>query len=156
MRTALPFGYLLIAIVLGVVFIAGAWLAIRGWSRQKHAACVVGVSMVLGSLGLVVAQIIFDESMEWNPVIYEDSRIVGRWKDKRETVTLRADHTVDYTSDTEGFSGKWMRDDWNLRLVAKDVDVMMRFISFRGELRLLTNPSGDPDMWDGDLGLERR
>jgi hypothetical protein len=74
----------------------------------------------------------------------------------QEMITLRADHTADYRSDTEGFSGRWSRDDWNLRLTAEGVDMTMRFISFRDELRLMTNPPDDPDMWAGDLGLIRR
>ncbi len=32
----------------------------------------------------------------------------------------------------------------------------MRFIRFRDELRLMTNPPDDPDMWNGDPGLARR
>ncbi len=94
--------------------------------------------------------------MEWNPSITDDSRVVGTWTDDRKTITLRGDHTFDYGSDTERFSGRWSRDDWNLRLTEEGVDSMMRFISFRDELRLMPNPPDDPDMWNGDLGLVRR
>jgi hypothetical protein len=89
-------------------------------------------------------------------VIRDETLVVGTWVDERETVTLHADHQVDYHSTNEKFSGKWSLDDWNLRLVADGVDSMMRFIEYDGQLHLMTNQPDDPDMWDGDLGLERR
>jgi len=155
-RTAIPFGYPFIALILGAVLLTGAALAIWGWMRQRRAALILGSTVVVGVIGLVIVQVAFESSMEWNPSITDDSRVVGTWADDRETITLRADHTVDYRSDTEGFAGRWSRDDWNLHLTAESVDSMMRFITFRDELRLMTAPPDDPDMWDGDLGLIRR
>ena len=155
-RTAIPFGYLFIALLLGAILLTGSALGIWGCFRRRRAALILGSAMVLGVIGLVIAEVAFEASMEWNPSITDDSRVVGTWADDRETITLRADHTVDYRSDTEGFSGRWSRDDWNLHLTAEGVDSMMRFITFRDELRLMTDPPDDPDMWDGDLGLIRK
>jgi hypothetical protein len=154
-RTAIPLGYLFIVLFLGTALLTGSALAVWGLLRRRRATLIVGSTMVFGVLGLFIAQLVFDSSTEWNPSITEDSRVVGTWADDRETITLRADHTVDYRSDTEGFSGSWSRDDWNLHLRAEGVNKTMRFISFRDALRLLTNPPDDPDMWDGDLGLIR-
>ena len=94
--------------------------------------------------------------MEWNPWIKDEALVVGTWADERETITLHADHRVDYHSSNERFSGNWSLDDWNLRLVADGVDSMMRFIVYDDQLYLMTHPPDDPDMWDGNLGLERR
>ena len=49
------------------------------------------------------------------------------------------------------------RDDWNLHLHGENYDATMRFFfQYRGNYRLMTKPpAGDPDLWDGDLGLER-
>ncbi|MCB1211641.1 MAG: hypothetical protein KDK97_20120 [Verrucomicrobiales bacterium] len=155
-RTAIPFGYLFIALILGAVLLTGAALAIWGWMRRRRAALIFGWTMVFSVIGLVIVQVAFESSMEWNPSITDDSRVVGTWADDRETIMLRADHTVDYRSDSERFTGRWSRDDWNLHLTAEGVDSMMRFISFSDELRLMTSPPDDPDMWNGDLGLIRR
>ena len=115
-RTAIPFGYLFIALFLGAVLLTGSALGIWGWLRRRRVALILGSAMVLGVIGLIIA---FEASMEWNPSITDDSRVVGTWADDRETITLRADHTVDYRSDTEGFSGRWSRDDWNLHLTRR-------------------------------------
>ncbi len=155
-RTAIPFGYLFIALFLGAVLLTGSGLAVWGWLRRRRSALLFGSTIVVGVIGLVITEVVFRASMKWNPSITDDSRIIGTWADDRETITLRADHTVDYRSDTEGFSGKWSRDDWNLHLTAEGVDSMIRFISFRGELRLMSNPPDDPDMWNENLGLVRR
>ncbi len=155
-RTAIPLGYVFIALFLGAVLLTGAVIVVWGWLRRRRAALILGSAMVLGVVGLVVVDMAFEASMEWNPSITDDSRVVGTWADGRKTITLRADHTVDYRSDSEGFTGRWSRYDWNLHLTAEGVDSAMRFITFRDELRLMTNPPDDPDMWDGDLGLIRR
>ncbi len=112
--------------------------------------------MMIGVVALVVIEILFESYMEWNPSISDDSRILGTWADNRKTITLRADHSVDYKSDPGNVSGKWTRVDDNLYLFAEGVNSRMRFITFKGELRLMTNPPEDPDMWDGDLGLRCR
>lgn len=155
-RTAIPFGYLFIVLMLGAVFLAGAALAVWGWTGRRRAALVTGSLMVLSVAGLVIAQLVFESSMEWNPSIADDSHVVGTWADDRETITLRADHTVEYRSDNEAFPARWSRNDWNLHLTAEGVDSMMRFIRFRDELRLMSNLPEDPDLWDGSLGLVRR
>ena len=155
-RTAIPFGYLFISLFLGALFLAGSVLAVWGWMRRRRVSLIFGSTMGLAVIGLIIVEVAFESSMEWNPSIKDDSRVLGTWADDRETITLRADHTVDYRSDTEGFSGRWSRDDWNLHLTAEGVESIMRFISFRDELRLMSNPPDDPDIWNGNLGLARR
>jgi len=156
LRTAIPFGYLFIALILGAALVIGIAFLVFGLLRRRTGLICVGSVISLGIIGLVVYQLTFDAAMEWNPSIPDDAQVIGTWASDRETVTLRPDHTVDYRSDTEGFTGRWTREEWNLRLTADNVDSSMRFISFREDLRLMTNQPADPDMWDGDLGLSRR
>jgi hypothetical protein len=161
-RTAIPFGYLFIMIFLGGVLIVGVTCFMFGRRTRRRSLQVMGAVLSLGVVGLIAADVIMDSLMEWNPMVRDDKRVIGTWVRERdlwmdfaESVTLHADHRFEYHSDNEGFSGKWERNDWNLRLTAEGLDWMMRFIEYSGELRLLSRPPEDPDTWSGDLGLKR-
>ena len=155
-RTAIPFGYLFIALFFAGVFFTGLMALVLGVWRRKRWLIAGGLSVMTVIVLAVIAEVSFESKMEWNPVIRDEALVVGTWADERETITLHADHRVDYHSSNEGFSGKWSLDDWNLRLTSDGVDCMMRFIEYDGQLYLMTNEPDDPDMWDGNLGLERR
>ena len=156
-RTAFPFGYLLITLLLLAIF--GAAVLTLGWGlvRRRWLATVVGSAMMLGVGMLVVAQIYFESLMEWNPSIKADSEVLGQWADDKATIDLRADHTCTGTLEAADFAGTWRRDDWNLKVTfEKPHTPDMRFISWAGELRLMVAPPDDPDMWDGYPGLKRQ
>ena len=162
LRTAIPLGYLFIALALGGLLLVGVSCFVAGWRFKKRPLKIVGAVISLGVIGLITAEVVMDSLLEWNPLVRNDSEVVGTWQRKRsfwmdldETLTLRADHTFEYRSDHESFTGTWQRNDWNLHIAASGVDPLMRFISFFGELRLLRRPPDDPDTWDGDLGLKR-
>jgi hypothetical protein len=140
-------------IIAGVVFAAGLVVGVNGWRRRKRMSLVIGGILVLGVAGAAGYEWMIEAAMEWNPSITSDAPVIGTWSDGRETITLRRDHTLDYRSDTEGFTGTWSRDDWNLYITAPEVKTTMRFIRFRDELRLMSRPPVDGDDWDGDTGL---
>ncbi|MDB6007703.1 MAG: hypothetical protein JWR15_4690 [Prosthecobacter sp.] len=161
-RTAIPFGYLFIMIFLGGVFIVGMTCFIWGRRTRRRPLQVMGAILSLGVVGLITADATLNSLMEWNPLVRDDKKVVGiwlrersMWMDFSESITLHADHHFEYHSDAEGFSGRWERNDWNLHLTAEGIDWMMRFIEYSGELRLLSRPPDDPDLWNGNLGLER-
>ena len=106
-------------------------------------------------IGLLSADAYFSSLMDWNPVIQSESQVLGTWADERETIILHAHHRLDYHFWNEGFSGAWSLNDWNLRLKADGVDCEMRFVRYGGELRLMTDPPEDPDMWNGRIGLRQ-
>ena len=162
LRTAIPFGYLFIAIILAGLLIVGVTCFVLGWRTRKRPLQVMGAALTFALVGVIAGEVIMDSLLDWNPLVRDDAQVVGTWsgvrgmwKDFHETMTLRADHTCEYHSDAEGFTGKWDRNDWNLHVTAQGVDSMMRFIEYSGELRLLHHPPDDPDTWDGDLGLKR-
>jgi len=161
-RTAIPFGYLFIMIFLYGLLVLGVTCFILGWRTRRRSLKTTGAVLSLTAIGLITADVIMNSRMEWNPPIRDETTVVGSWLRERsiwmdfsETITLRADHSFEYHSDEEGFSGKWERSDWNLRLKSEGVDSTMRFIEYAGELRLLSQPPDDPDLWSGDLGLKR-
>ena len=154
LRTAIPFGYLFIALFLLAAFIAGIVLFVRGWRRRSAPMRWLGAGFCAGIITLVVANSAFEAALEWNPTIQTDSEVVGTWSDRAQTITLSHDHTFTYQTGAHIARGTWTRDDWNLYLRG-DSDATMRFVQFRGQYRLMTRPPGDPDTWDGDLGLPR-
>jgi hypothetical protein len=154
-RTAIPFGYLFIALLLLITFGFGVVSFIWGCRKHSSQAKWLGVGIILLVSALVAVEIAFDSSLEWNPTIHSDTEIVGTWTDHRETLTLVPNNTFDYRTATRTVSGSWTRNDWNLYLHNTDFSATMRFIQFRGRYRLMAHPPSDPDMWDGDLGLSR-
>lgn len=154
-HTSIPFGYTIIYLVLfGSIVLGGLLLLVGFWKRIR---VLKRLGMVLATLGvgLVAADIYFNSLMEWNPHIESDAAVLGTWTDERETITLHMNHRVHYHSWNEDFTGTWSLDSWNLRLQAEGVDSLMRFVSYDGELRLMTNPPDNPDEWNGVVGLKR-
>jgi hypothetical protein len=154
-RTAIPFGYLFIALFLFAAFVLGLVVFIWGLCRHSRLARWLGGSVVVAVPALVAAEMWFDSAQEWNPTIGSDSEIVGTYADRRETITLAPDKSFTYCAGSQISTGTWGRDDWNLYLTNSNHSSTLRFIQFRGRYRLLTHPPEDPDQWNGDLGLQK-
>jgi hypothetical protein len=155
-RTAIPFGYLFIALFLLAGFGFGIVSFIWGCRKHSRGAKWLGGGLVVLVSTIVAADVVFDGNLEWNPQIHNDAETAGTWADYREMLILATNSTFDYHSSTRTVNGTWTRDDWNLYLHGADFAATMRFVQFRGRYRLMTHPPGDPDMWDGDLGLSRK
>ena len=153
-RTAVPFGYLFIAIFLLGVFVVGLAAFIWGWRRRSVPTRWLGVSMCAFVIIVIVANASFDSALEWNPTIGGDSEVIGTYTDQSQTITLTSDQVFTYQTAEQTRHGTWTRDDWNLYLRSDSYSSTMRFVQFRGKYRLMTNPPEDPDAWDGDIGLE--
>ena len=122
----------------------------------------VSVLSLFGYVVLVAcgADRIFSEP-EWNPEIKGDTEVVGVWADPHHQLQLTSDHHFTYQDHDTVTSGVWKRDDWNLYLktdtsVPDDSSTLFRFIQYKGHLRVLTHDMGDPDGWDGDIGLPKK
>ena len=153
-RTGIPFGYLFIGLFLLAAFVAGVIIFIHGGRGRFPRARWAGAALCALVVIVVMANSAFESALEWNPTM-SDTDVVGRWVDRAQTLTLGADKTFTYRTPEQTSSGTWRRDDWNLYLDGESNSGTMRFVEFRGHLRLLTRPPNDPDTWDGDLGLKR-
>jgi hypothetical protein len=127
-RTAIQFGYAFIALFLTAAFLGGIVAFILGWRFRSRVAKWSGLGIAVIVVAVVVSNVMFERSIEWNPTIKSDAEIIGIWS----------------------------RDDWNLYLRGESYTNTMRFITFRERYRLMTHPPGDPDEWDGDLGLKQQ
>ena len=154
-RTAIPFGYLFIALFLLAAFVFGVSVFIRGWRRGSRGGKWLGAAMVAIVLAVIAGEIVFEVAIEWNPTIGSDTEVLGTWADRAQIVTLQSDKTFTFRTSAQTTTGTWTRDDWNLYLHGDSYSGTMRFVQFRGHYRLMTKPPEDPDMWDGDLGLQR-
>ncbi len=152
-RTAIPFGYLFIALLLLAAFVAGIAVFVWGWLRRSRLARWIGAALCACVVVLVVADVAYDSALELNPSIDNDSQILGTWTGDGQVVKLAADHTFTCQTGSQTARGTWTRDDFNLYLYGGSYTGTMRFIQFRGVYRLLPHALGDPDTWDGDLGL---
>ena len=153
LRTAIPFGYLFIALFLLTIFLAGVATFVVGLRRRSAGWRWVGAELCACVAVVIVADMAFESALEWNPKIDSDSQIVGTWTDDGRTITLGSDHAYTYKAGAQTTRGTWTRDDWNLYLHGDADSGTMRFIQFHGSYRLMTHPPEDPDAWDGDLGL---
>ena len=154
-RTAIPFGYLFIALFLFAAFVAGIGILIWGWRRHSRLLRGLGCGMVGSVIAIVVANLWIDSALEWNPTIGSDAEIVGTWSDRAQKITLTSDKTFTYRTSSQLINGTWTRYDWNLYLRGDNYSATMRFVQYRGGYRLMTHPPEDPDMWDGDVGLPK-
>jgi hypothetical protein len=148
--TALTLGAPLGGFGILAVFVVGVFFFVR-WRRHSHRVRWVGVALSALVVIFVIWQSVIDANLEWNPSISDDSQVVGTWTGRGQGITLSPDHTFIRQIDSQTGRGTWRRDDWNLYL--EGASLPMRFVQFRGQYRLLINPPGDPDNWDGDLGL---
>jgi hypothetical protein len=155
-RTAIPFGYAFIALFLITIFIGGCLIFILGWCFRSRIAKWSGLGIAAIVVALIVSNEMFESSIEWNPTLKSDADIIGTWSGGGQTVTLAPNMTFRCQSPSTNYSGIWSRDDWNLYLRSDSYTNTMRFITFREQYRLMTRPLGDPDEWDGDLGLKHQ
>lgn len=155
-RTAIPFGYLFIAIFLLAGFGFGVLSFVWGCRKDSRRAKWLGGGIVALVCTLVAAEFVFEGNLEWNPQINNDTEIIGTWADHGEMLILATNSTFNYDNSAHIVSGTWTRDDWNLYLHGTNFSATMRFVQFRGQYRLMTHPPGDPDLWDGDPGLSRK
>jgi hypothetical protein len=152
-RTAMPFGYLFIALFLLAWFVLGICIFVWGWRRRSRPARWIGGAAVDIVTAIVLSEVAFDAALEWAPSITSDDLVIGTWTGGSETLTLASDNTFSYHTRSQTSTGTWTRDDWNLSLHGASYSGTMRFVEFRGMYRLMTHPPIDPDAWDGDLGL---
>ena len=148
-------GYLLAALFFLTAFLFVVWFGSKG-ARWRSLATPLLIVGTFGIMAVLVSRCAVGDGLEWNPTIKSDAEVFGIWEDRAKTVVLRPDHTFDYRDNARLTSGTWTRDDWNLFMYNKGHEArMMEFVEYRGRLRLMPDPPGDPDAWDGDVGLEK-
>jgi hypothetical protein len=162
-RTEIPFGYLFIFLFVAVSLVLGFVVVCLSFLTPFRKFRWFSAGSYLAYIGLiiVVAVINVTGEPEWNPEIKNDREVVGIWTDPHHKLELTADHHFTYLDHEVTTTGVWARDDWNLYLkndasVSNDSARLFRFIEYQGHYRVLTNPPGDPDGWDGDYGLSRK
>ena len=152
--TAIPFGYLFIALFLLATFVVGGVTFVVAWRRRSAVGRRVGAILCAFVVVGIVGEVAYDDELEWNPMISSDSQIVGTWTAPARTLILSPAHTFMDQADARTTRGTWVRDDWHLSLHGDSYSGTMRFTQLHGSYRLLTHPPNNPDMWDGGLGLQ--
>ncbi len=131
---------------------AGVCSLIYGVVRHRWSAVWIGACICVGLIGVAATSV----DIEMNPPITDDASVVGTWTDHHETIVLRSDHAADFTANNKDYRGRWRRSDWNLHLMADNIELVFRFITVGDELRLVTDLPDNHEMWNGDSGLTLR
>jgi hypothetical protein len=158
LRTAAPFGYLLLLLALVVAAAVGLAQLSGGFrARPRHRSRVLAGGALLSGVAVVVAaNLAYDAALDLNPRVTA-ADIAGAWRDGPATLDLRTDGTYRCGGGTAcaplGAGGQWAHDgDFQLLFTPRGADrpVVQRVVRYAGQLRL-TEKVGDPDMWSGVL-----
>jgi hypothetical protein len=157
-RTAAPFGYLVIVAALvgaGVVGLVALWQGLRARPRRLGQALAGGALFAAVAL-LIGMNLIYDATLEMNPMVTVPD-LAGAWRNGSVTLDLRADGTYQCTGGAAcagfGPTGRWTRDGDFLLLFTPAGDgerLVQRVVRYAGQLRL-TEEVEDPDTWSGAL-----
>jgi hypothetical protein len=156
-RTGLPFGYALFAIVLVGLALVGVVLIAHGLWRRKVWRTAIGAVLIALVGAIVSANLAADRDVDLNPMIRNDSFIVGAWYQDADTLDVRADHSYTChgrTCQDLARAGTWARvGDFDIvfRSIGGE-EVSRRVVHYRNQYRLTVMPD-DPDEWDGDLSF---
>ena len=159
-RTALPFGYLLVYVTLlgvAVVGLVQIWRGIRSRPLQRGRA-LAGVVLVAAVTLVVAANQAYSAALDLNPRTTTKD-LVGEWRDGRAVLVLLPDGRFTCGGGGEcdllGSAGTWLkRDDYELEFREQpDAAMFRRVVRYQGRYRL-TELADDPDLWDGRLTFE--
>jgi hypothetical protein len=161
-RTAAPFGYLFVGLVLLSVGLLGLALLARGLWRRRYRQAGFGLCV-----GLFVAYVLWvnvaeGNALELNPQV-SAATLSGRWMHGDAVLVLRSNGRYECRGAAEcesvGVLGSWTYKDYDVTLVsthsstAQDflAGARYRVVSYNGALRLASPIDDDPDMWDGNF-----
>jgi hypothetical protein len=158
MLPVLPFLLAAALFVIGLAVTIFSFFTKSVLFRSLSVVSLVVYSVITVLLALVYTVVTGEP--EWNPDIKTDQEVFGIWADQNHKLQLNSSHYYTYQNNGTTTSGVWDRDDWNLYLkpnanVPDDSSTTFRFIEYKGHLRVLTHEMGDPDSWDGDVGLPK-
>ena len=168
-RTALPFGYLIFALI---------WLTISLWATKniiqlcwkkkfRSIKLYLASGILLVSSAYAYVNIAFEEYLNINPLFVE-ADVFGEWQDGSSSFSLLQDGTAVLKLDKEyrtrlgmeNGKGYWYKhQDFyisisNAQKESSSKSVLFRVVNFNGKYRVIADYPSDPDQWDGDLGFK--
>lgn len=169
-RTAIPFGYLIYAVMWLVVSLWAIVTIVRlCWTgRFGSIKLYVASALLFLSAATIYSNMMFDKYLDLNPG-FADADIIGTWRDGNSEFTLlETGRTIidltdehRYRLDVENGEGTWQKIyDFNIKISDAQEKPgsktgLLRVIRFNEKYRIIIDDFDDPDMWDGDLGFKR-
>jgi hypothetical protein len=92
------------------IWVFGFGIKKYGFNKSQ---CIVMALSFLTPIILVSISELTTPNIEWNPLIRNDTEIVGSWIDDKELLTINEDHTFKLIVGDSEYSGGWSLDDWN-------------------------------------------
>lgn len=166
-RSAIPFGYLLLALGWIVGMSALAVVMLRGIRRRNFASLrffVSAAGFCFGAL-IFVANIVFPDRLEFNP-LFSVEDLIGSWAQGASSFDFENGNTATFFLEPElrnrlGVSnggGYWEKSgDFSISIGNQSVSqtAILRVVRYEDELRIIIQDFSDLDMWDGDLGFRK-
>ena len=141
-----------------LLFLLGLFTMLIAWAGRTKWGMIAGGILMLPLIASVSWELSLPE-VEWNPLIHDDSSIIGMYANADESLVLKLDKGFIYHTASRQMEGTWRHDDWNLYLTSANepasVYMKMRFIQSEKSYYILTKEPKDLDGWDGDLGLKK-
>ena len=151
--TALPFGYVIIFFCYLVLCLITLIWIIKSIKRKpiKRLQLLFNIPILFFLILVGISNAIPDNT-EWNPLVRNDSEILGVWIKENSQLILKSDYSYTCTGDNCAIVreiGRWERvSDFNITLhPSSQYGINWRLAKKEGKLQLVSGASGDPDMW---------
>jgi len=168
-RTAIPFGYLIFALIL---LISSLWAAKSifhlCWKKNfRSVKLYFALGLLLVNSAYAYVNIAFEHDLNLNPTFVE-ADVFGEWQDGNSRLSLLKDGTAVLNLDKEyrtrlgleNGKGYWNKhQDFEISIgkgqkESGSKSAFLRVVIFNSKYRIIDYPE-DGDMWDGDLGFKR-
>ncbi|MFV1761497.1 hypothetical protein VWY69_00235 [Phaeobacter sp. A90a-4k] len=166
-RTAIPFGYLFLAVGWVVGMSALAVIMLHGIHRRKVASLGFFASSIGFCFGALIftANIVFPEQIEINQP-FSEADLIGSWTQGASGFVFENENVATFSLESElrdrlgvaNGDGHWEKSgDFNISIGNQSISqtATLRVIRSGDELRLIIEDFEDWDMWNGDLGFRK-
>lgn len=157
LRTGVPFGYLMLAIVFCIALIVSC-VSLRRSLKAKpvNKRNALLSSLPIAFIALVVLANLNADPVEWNPAIRGDAPLLGTWEDGASLLALH--QSGQYTCAGTACAalkaaGKWQRfGDFEIDFAPMDAaPTRWRITAHQGRYEFVAGAAGDPDNWQADV-----
>jgi len=161
-RTAAPFGYLVVFAALFAAGFIGLCLVVFGLLSRRSSSVTGGAALTFFIAYVFWVNIAVDRDLDLNPRVAGMEALSGTWVYGSAVLDLTSDGNYRCRGGGErlrlGDHGVWViveNTDIAFRSTATGPGPRYRIVSYRRHLRLAHPIDDDPDLWDGVLLFEQ-
>jgi len=149
--------FFLILFILFQLWVVGFGKKKYGFKKAQFRAAILAFLL---PIFLVTIMELITPAIEWNPLIKNESIIVGNWVGLNEVLELKADHTFTLSINNQMYTGGWSLEDWNLTFDYHSPNTpyyYLRVIHHSDSYHLVKDTlDKDPEMWSHKNALVKQ